>query len=800
MDTALFDILEFNKILNHLANCALSPITRQRFLSTVPSTDAKWIERSLSLVTEFRTIIDAGKAFPIDAFDDITHSIQKARTIGNFLNPAEILQLKKISVISRRIYAFLRKDMDIYPLLIGLAEQLVSLLEVENEISRTIDEETVQVKDTASDTLKKLRNQILTTESRIRKKLESIQKTWAEKGYLQENLVTLRDGRMVLMVKEGQRSRAQGIVYDQSSSGATLYMEPIETLEMNNQIRRLRLEEEREVERILTELTDRIREHADAFLNNLNCLATFDHISARAQLSAEISGSQPIINQSNKINLLQARHPLLLLRQLKRDHVVPLNLEIGEKFNCLVITGPNAGGKTVAIKTVGLLHLMVQSGFHVPVFPDSEFSLFEDIFADIGDMQSIENDLSTFSSRIKQLKHIIQSAGKRSLVLIDEIGSGTDPEEGAAFAKAVLEKLNQTGCITIVTTHHGSLKAFAHVTSGIENGSMEFDKATLEPTYRFRIGIPGSSYAFEIAQRLGIPKEIIQRARTYVGADKAKLEDLISILDHQISRHQKLADDLKRKQLHLDELTNQYQELTEKHHSEEKRLKKKAIEEAEQIVKRANAAVELAIKEIREKHATREAIKSAKELIGEQLRSVSMESRNLTKLETTKKEKIPWKRMKPEEIEPGQHAYWVKFKLKVTIRELQDASGKVQIESGSMKIRVPLSELRMLPDSQAAKTKTAPFQSHSYTMPDKISTEIDLRGMRLEDAIDEVDKFIDSALLAGLTELRIIHGKGTGVLKNGINQFLKSHPRVKRKSQAAWNEGDAGATLIELED
>lgn len=800
MGQSIFEILEFNKILALAAERAFSSIARDWFLATQPSSDLKHIKQGLSLVTELRTIIDTDESFPLDAFNDISTSIRKASTVGNFLNPQEFIELKKISLLSRKIFSFLKSRKDQFPLLFAIAAEMYPLKEVENEINRIIDAVTIGLKDNASRTLNKLRNEIKTNQNKIRRKLDSIQKSWARQGYLQEDLVTLREGRLVLMVKEGHRNQAKGIIHDQSSSGATLFMEPIETLEINNQIRRLKLEEQQEVERILIGLTDLIRDNAEAFLQNLNCLARFDHISTRAQLSAELEACQPNLNRSNKIQLIQAKHPLLLLRQIKRDGVVPLDLEIGDKFNTLIITGPNAGGKTVAIKTVGLLHLMVQSGFHVPVFPDSEFAIFDEIFADIGDMQSIENDLSTFSSRIRQIKQILESAKEHCLVLIDEIGSGTDPQEGAAFAKAVLEKLKQLNCNTIVTTHHGALKAFAHETAGIENGSMEFDQNTFEPTYKFRIGIPGSSYAFEIALRLGIPEEIVQRARMFVGNSKIKLENLIADLDQRITEQKRISDDLSIKQSKSDGLMKLYQERIESHRRNEKKLRKQAVEGADQILHQANAAIEQAIKEIKEKNASREAIKSAKKLVKTQQQAVTLQVKKLKKTETETGTKVTPEKLSLQDVAIGQPVFWKNFKSTATVIELPDASGRILVEAGSMKVRVPLNELSKASGKQKKTSAAEYVPLFKYSMPDHLSTEIDLRGMRLEDAIDEVDKFIDSALLAGLKELRIIHGKGTGALKNGINDFLKTHPRVKRKAQAAWNEGDAGATLIELEN
>lgn len=784
--------LEFDKILEYLAAHTHSPLTREKFLNTYPLTNVTEIDRQLSLVSELRAILDFDDAFPMEDFDDIRSCLKKARIAGNFLEPAEFLKIRRMAILARQIRSYFTERSQKYLLLEKLAENLAILTPLEKEIERIIDENSHTVKDRASSKLAQLRREILSSQDHIRKRVESIQRDWAGQGHLQEALITLRDDRFVLMVKEQHRHRIKGVVHDQSASGATLFIEPLETIEMSNQLRQLQLAERREVERILIALTDTVREQAEGLENNLRIVIDFDHIYTRADFSRAISGCQPQINTQNRLHLLTARHPLLILKYGKPEKVIPVTLEMGEKFFTLIISGPNAGGKTVTIKTIGLLALMLQSGLHVPVFPDSEIPIFSAIFADIGDLQSIENDLSTFSSHIQKLTLITEKAVPNALVLIDEIGAGTDPEEGAALAASILEKLTKIRCITIATTHHGALKAFAYETPGVENGSMEFDTHSFKPTYHFRMGIPGSSYAFEIAQRFGLATDIIENARQFVGVEKQKVENLIIDLDQRLRQESQRVHDLEQQQKQLDELTRRYEQKLAELNQNQRKLKQQAIEEAEKIIRQANALIEHSIQEIREQKASRPTIQHVKKELKQHQERLETEAQ---KIKITTPEKV-LRPVSPDQITSGLRLLWKKFNQKARVIEGLDSSGKVMIETGHVKVRVPLNELAALNESEAPATVHDPIVR--FDMPSTFSTEIDLRGLRAEEAIQKVDKFIDEALLVGLQEIRIIHGKGTGALKDTINQFLNKHPAVKTQRQGEWNAGAAGVTVVTL--
>jgi DNA mismatch repair protein MutS2 len=785
--------LEFHKILEYVAGRSHSILTSETILNSVPSTDKNTIEQRLTEVTELRAIFDFDDPFPMESFENIKPALKKARIIGNYLEPQEFLRIKQVLFLARRIAHYFHSRQTQYPVLVSLAEQLAEFPALENQIDKVIDEASLKVRDNASKELSRIRREITVTEGRIRHKIESVMRDWAGRGYLQESLVTLREGRPVLMVKEQCRNRARGMVHDQSSSGATLFMEPLETLEFNNHLRQLALAETREIQRILVELTDQIRAVLDDVAQNLELLVTFDRIFTCAGFSSQINGVQPILNTENRLNLLTARHPLLLLKLGRPEKVVPLNLNMGAEFSTLIISGSNAGGKTVALKTLGLLALMVQTGFHIPVFPDSEIPIFEDIFADIGDSQSIENDLSTFSSHIQKLKLITEHATCRTLVLLDEIGAGTDPEEGAALASAILLKLTHLGCLTIATTHHGALKIFAFETDRIENASMQFNSESLEPTYRLQMGIPGSSYAFEIAQRYGLSTKIIETARKFLSQEKRKVENLIVELESRIQQQEKIQQALDLKQTQLDSLTQQYQENMDALNREKRKHKKHAVEEADKIIQQANARVEQTIKEIREKNASRMVIQQAKKQLEAEQAVIAAEMVKIGPEPDEQKHEA----LTSDKIKAGEEVFWKKYQSVVTILEPSDSSGKVLVEAGHLKIRVPLDELVQASRKQK-KIAFASVPITRFSLPEKMSYEIDLRGQRAEDAVVNLDKFIDQALLVGLSEIRILHGKGTGALKVTISEYLRTHPAVRNQKEAAWNDGAAGVTLVQL--
>ncbi|MFQ5863992.1 MAG: endonuclease MutS2 [bacterium] len=790
--TELHNLLEFDKILSYLRQFAISAMAKEKIDHIVFMAKKDEVERALKEVSELQAILEYDDAFPLNQIWDIREPLRIASVEGNYLNVESLVHITQTLITSWRVHIYLKKRSDKYPCLWSYAEKVKNFKHIEKEISAAIDFKTIELNDCASPRLNQLRREILRAEQKARKVMEDLFKSYSQKGYLQEDLVTLRDGRLVLPVKWEHKGKVKGLVHDHSASGSTFFIEPFESVELNNEIRRLRGEEAQEIERILRYLTSLIRDELEDVYQILDVLTHLDFIQARARLSQALECNCPALNEQNSIEIFDGKHPLLVLRKTGRENVVPLDLTIGNVFNTLVITGPNAGGKTVALKTVGLFALMVQTGIPIPASPDSKMPIFEKIFADIGDLQSIEQDLSTFTSHMQRIENILENATSKSLVLVDEIGVGTDPEEGAALAVAFLEDLTERGCVTIVTTHHGTLKAFAYDCKGVENGSMEFDVETLQPTYKFRLGIPGSSYAIEIVKRLGFSDEIVARARKLVGVEKVKFERFLLELEKKIQENKKLLEQAKIEKTRLEALSKLYQERYETIKKEERALKEKALENSQEILDRANAAVEQAIKEIREKQATHEAIKRAKKLIEQEKAQIV---KSLNKVKSKEKDQAIHT---PEQLQLGQEVFWKQQNAYGKVISYTGSSDKALIEVGDFKFWVPVSELFLRKKTKQDTNRSAQvnFQSASKS---NVLPEIDLRGQRLDEAIQEVDKFLDDALLAGWHQVRIIHGKGEGILRKGISEFLETHPKVKNKRLGAWNEGDMGATVVELE-
>lgn len=790
MDKNIFLTLEFDRIIDHLAQLTISTAGKELVLQIHPLSDLAVISQQLSEVTELKDILDFDDPFPLSGLQDIRPALKKVQIVGNFLLPEDFSQVVQTLEVARKINEYFGERKEKYPLLVDIVSKVFSFQSIEKAITRCIDISSLEVLDSASPNLNRIRRSIEIQEQRIRKKLDEMVSNLSRKGYLQENLVVVRDGRLVLMVKDEHRNHVKGLIHDQSATGSTLFVEPFDTLELNNQIRSLKLEERREIEKILTNLTDLIRERLPEIQQTIQALARLDFIYAKARFSQEINGSQPAINQKNWLEIIKGKHPLLVLRHDSSRPVTPLDLTIGENFNTLVISGPNAGGKTVALKTVGLLSLMTACGLHIPADPSSDIAIFNNIFAAIGDQQSIENDLSTFSSHVANLRDIVEQVSGSDLVLIDEIGAGTDPDEGAALAIAILEQLTSIGSITIVSTHQGALKVFAHETEGVENGSMEFNRETLDPTYHFHLGIPGSSYAYEIASRWGLSEKITDRARELVGTKKSKFEKLLEDLENRLQSNRSISDELSIKQSQLDGLIKLYQGKYDELSKNERELKKKAIEDSNQLLQDANKTIELAIKQIKERQASREAIREAHQLMRQQKEIIREEQQRIKK----KKSEVEVSKKPLERVAVGQEVTWSAYKSNGIVLSEPDSAGKVLIQTGEVKIKVPLNELT---SSSKVMPKSSPTKIN-VNFDQVKSSELDLRGFRVDDALLAVDKFLDEAILSGLEQVYIIHGKGTGALRQAIHEFLDKNLRVKSKGFPKWSLGDMGMTVVEL--
>jgi DNA mismatch repair protein MutS2 len=783
---AALEKLEFEKIRQRILRYAVSDPGRELLTSFSVMTDLGEIQTALSEVTEMKKLLEVENDIPLAGIHSVRNALQRSGLEGSILAAKDIAQVGSTLQAAHNARAFLARRRDAYPLIWRRAEALYADKALHYNIEQAV-EESGAVRANASRELQSIRRSIADRSDDLRKRLEGILRSVSDLGFSQEEIITTREGRMVIPVKVEHKNHVPGFIHSASSSGATVFIEPTETLELNNEIRSLQFQEQREVERILRELTTQIGEHRADLVANIDILAGLDALQAKAKYSIEVLGTAPEMTASGPIRLFKARHPVLLIHHGMQG-TVPLDLELGGAFSTLLISGPNAGGKSVAMKCLGVLVLMAQSGLHVPVGLDSSLRVFKNIFVDIGDEQSIESDLSTFSSHLGHLKEITSLADADSLVLIDEIGTGTDPSEGGAIAAAVLEYLTARGAMTIATTHHGALKVFAHETPGIQNGAMEFDQVTLTPTYRFRPRVPGSSYAIEMADRLGFRPALMARAREFLGGAHMKLEALIQELEATAQEHRKELQAAIAERTRAAALASEYETKKAALAAELREMKRTAVEEARDIVDRANAIIEKSVKEIREHGASREAVRAAREEI------------------QTARESIARQEASMPQPPPAAVSTAIAAGSVVTLSGQNDPGEVISISAdgksavvvfGIVKLRVPAADLR-------PSARKIPVQrTAGPVIPDRdgpVPRELDLRGMTADEAFPLIDKFIDDAILAGLTRIDVIHGKGTGALRKKVSEFLSRHPRVRSFRLGEWNEGGVGATVVELHE
>lgn len=780
IENASIQALELNTILIRVSELTHSPPGREQVLGLNGYGNQEDLSKALGAVTEMRDLMAFDDPFPLHSFPDIKQIFQKMDVQGAFLKTEELLGLKDILVMIRQIKAYLDQKESKYSRLNKMTRALSTWPDIEKEINRIIDSSGA-VKDKASEPLASLRRQIQIKSSQVRKQLDSILRNMVSRGYAQEDSLVLREGSLVIPMKESCRGQLKGIVLDQSASGATVFIEPIEILDLNNEVRRLKSQEAREIEKLLIDLTNRIRPSRSDIKTGYQVLIQMDVLAAKARFSIQLGANEAVIDDQGDLDLMEARHPLLLMRE-KRESVVPLTLKMIHPLRTVVITGPNAGGKTVALKTVGLLALMHQYGLHVPVKEGSSLPFFSRIFADIGDRQSIEQDLSTFSSHVQNLKSILALSDENTLVLLDEIGSSTDPAEGAALAEAVLCELYDRGSFALATTHLGSLKVFAHEHEGIENGSMVFDQKTLTPTYYFQMGIPGSSYAFEIAERLGLSEKVIERAKSIIGEDRGTVDRLIFYLEEQVQKTRELLVSAEIKESRLSGFLKLYEDKLSRMKDIESETRQKAVLEAESVLKEANAVIENVVRNIRERDADKASIKDAKKGV-----QIIRE-----RIQTGKRKKPDRSDYQPKK---GDWVLWTGHSGQGRVVSKPDSTGRVQVQWEHAKLKIPANELRQ--GNPPAEKKVSAGARYKKPGP-SVTNEIDLRGMTVDEAIDAVDKYLSDAVMAGFQQVSIIHGKGTGVLRREIGKYLKNHSMVKNKRLGNWNEGDTGVTVLEL--
>ena len=779
---SVLDKLEYPKILQLISRYTVTEPGKKYLLELKPFGSLHLVIQEGNYVTEAKEILIKDDHPPINYIPEISEAISRSRIEGVILDSKTILEILKLAETSRQLFQFLKKNPEAKNINADFLSDLFVDKVLEHHITKVIDENG-EVKENASSKLKEIKEESRQKSETLQKVINKILKSLSESYLVREEYVTQRDGRIVVPVKSEHKRHVKGFIHSESATGQTVYIEPEETLELNNDILTLYFAENREIERILRDLTKKIGEYSEPLKKSLETISYLDSIFARAKYSIEIVGSFPTIDNSKAIKLMDARHPLLI-KKLGRLNTVQLNISIDEDVNIILITGPNAGGKTVVLKTVGILSLMALSGIHLPAQPDSNIHFLNNILVDIGDQQSIEDDLSTFSSHLSNIRKIISEAGQDSLILLDEIGTGTDPAEGSALATAVLLTLQNKNTKVLATTHHGSLKMLANELKGFQNASMEFDSEKLVPTYKFRQGIPGSSYAFEVAERIGFAKEFLNLAKEYLDSDKMKIEEFLVELETRSRNLQKKLDEYEIENSRLRGLTNLYKQNLEKLENQKKEILQDAKVKAEVFVKDVNKKVESAIRQIRESQANREVIKEARKQISDLKKDVEKIS-DVSKSENTNP---------LENFTVGSSVKLKTSELRGKIVEFDVERNKATILSGNVKLQIKLDELTLINSGEAK------FQERYNRNVPQLHAEyrIDIRGQKPEEAEFEVIKFLDNAYTSGLNRVEILHGKGTGVLKKMVKDILTEHPGINKFFFADLEYGGDGVTIAEF--
>ncbi|HKL12242.1 MAG TPA: endonuclease MutS2 [Halanaerobiales bacterium] len=788
MDKHSIDVLELKKIMNEVKKQADTFLGQQLISEIKPYKDLDYIKERLQEVTQAKRILNDYSKPPFGGVRDIREFLKKS-------NKEVVLSIKELIDIENTLNAFrnmrgffndIRNDVDQriinreYNLIFAMGEEVDVFDDLQNEINRCIDY-SGYVKDDASSKLKSLRNQLESIENKVRDRLDSITKSSKYQNMLQETIVTRRENRYVVPVKKEYRNSFDGIVHDQSSSGMTIFMEPMEVVRLNNKLREIKEEEEREIYKILQQLTYQVAGFAEDIKDSLKQITILDQIFAKAKYSNQIDGSAPSLNDQGIIKIKEGRHPLL------KNEPVPITIEAGDGFNNLVITGPNTGGKTVSLKTVGLFVLMVQSGLHIPAGEESLIGVFNKIFADIGDEQSIEQNLSTFSSHMNNINSYLEKADAKSLILLDELGAGTDPREGAALGIAILEKLKSKNAITIATTHYSQLKSYAYSFPHVENASVEFDLESLRPTYRLIMGVPGGSNAFEIALRLGLPEEIVEEARKLIDKKELEVENIITELNNERNRYQELREEAEYNHRKAKEMKEDYEQKLKELKEKKDETIKEAKKEAKEIIKRAEKKSKNIIRNLKDKAtSTRPELDREATEINKELKEFKSE------LEVSQKEET--QKVSKEEIKKGMTVRVRNLGKKGRVVDIE--GDKAIVEAGVMKINADIEDL--IPIEMPDVHKERMVKKYQVKKNQATTNSLDLRGMRYDDAQRKLDKYLDDVRLAGYSTVEVIHGKGTGALRKAVEEVLEGNRLVKDYRYGNQSEGGMGVTIVNL--
>lgn len=789
MNLKILKTLEYTKIIRILSGHASTSLGKGLAEALTPSGELEEVKNRLAATDEAFKVDRLKGGAPFGGIRDVRSALHRAR-IGGMVNPQELNDIGGTLFGGRRLRRYLldMHEESPIPLLSGLAELITDNRALEEKIKGCIDDN-ANVLDQASPELARVRAELRTGEGRVREKLEQMVRTPSIAKMLQDALVTIRNDRYVIPVKQEYRSHFGGLIHDQSASGATLFIEPESVVQMNNRIRELKLKEEAEVEKVLRLLSALVAEFAEPLDANLELLAELDFHFAKAAAAREMRATLPIMNDRGFLKIKRGRHPLIA-----RELVVPLDVELGNKYSTIIVTGPNTGGKTVALKTMGLLSLMAMSGLFVPAEEGSQLCVFDAIYADIGDEQSIEQNLSTFSSHMTNIIGILREMTPKSLVLFDELGAGTDPAEGSALAISILEHIHDMGCRMVATTHYSELKAYAYDRKGVINASMEFDVQTLSPTYRLLVGVPGRSNAFAIAERLGLSPDIIGKAREQVGEEDQRVESMIATLEENrltTEAERQTAESLRKE---VEELRRKLEEDRHRFDEQREKLLRKAEQDAENAIAKARREADEIVADLRRMALEERAGIKEHKLI-EAKRRMDQAVPQLT----DKNRRTAAQPKKAAVIEAGDEVLVVSLNQKGHVVELV---GEVEatVQLGIMKMKVRRTDLQLVASNK--ETAKAPVQKVAAgvkrTRDDNIRTELDLRGQNLEESIMEVDRFLDECFLSNLGQVYIIHGKGTGVLRTGISDYLRRHKHVKSYRLGSYGEGGAGVTVVEL--
>ena len=801
MNSKILTLLEFNKILDLLRDQAGSGLARERIAQLEPMTNMRMAKDALTETTEAVSVIVHKGSIPVGEIGDISGIVSMARR-GRCLSMRELLQVRASIASSRQVKAFLKEDM---PEGLKVISEIAGLLDPEVRLEKDIYDAIIsedEMSDNASPVLKSIRRDMRNKNDLIKSRLQKMVSSSSAKSHLQDAIVTMRNGRYVIPVKREYISLFPGMVHDQSSTGATLFVEPQAVVTLNNELRQLELDEQAEITRILELFSSRVGEHSQSLLNDQRLMAELDFINAKGKLSVMMDGAEPQLNGDNIIDIKTGRHPLI-----PADKVVPTNIELGRDWTTLLITGPNTGGKTVTLKTIGLLCLMAQSGLHVPADERTSLPVLKEIFADIGDEQSIEQSLSTFSSHMKNIIEIFRNAGEGSLVLLDELGAGTDPLEGATLGIAELERLKEAGALVAATTHYTELKKYALSTPGVENASMEFNVETLSPTYKLRVGLPGKSNAFEISEKLGLDKSIIERAAELMGEEQLEFEEAVSRVEaDQAAAEARLAEAGREREAAQEAMSEAEKELA-KARAEAAKIVEDARKKAGVMLRDAQGTIDEIASELRDiQHRKKNAGFNEGHIAGgaaesrRKLRQAesALKPADAPKVETIQTGKMP----DPEDLKVGMKVKYTKLDQTGDVESLPDSRGNFRIRLGSIRMTVNVKDVviaESAPQGNKEKKK-AKYGNMSFGKTKNVSTEINLIGMNLDDATERMNKYIDDAFLAGLKTVNIIHGRGSGILRKGLRAELRRNKHVESYKSAPYDQGGEGNTIVTLVD